>query len=87
MAFKMYNFHFVKDLPQIISVEQSGLNLAGLFAYLEETYGSVINREAVKDGKLAPRTRIAINGVQAFDLQVEIPEGAEVLVSRMLPGG
>ena len=87
MAFKMYNFNFSKDLPKIIMIDKTGLNVSGLFDYLESEYGSEIKKAAIDNGKLAPKTRVAINGKQVYDLNDIIPDGCELLLTFMLAGG
>jgi hypothetical protein len=87
MAIKFYNFMYAQDLPKIIEIEQSEIDFITLFQYLEKEYGSVIKTQAVKDGKLAERTRLSLNGNAVYDIHTVIPDGSEVLISHMLPGG
>ncbi len=87
MPIKMYNFGYAKDLPRIIEIDKSGLDVAGLLDCLETEYGSKIKGLVVKSGEIDTRTRIAVNGNIVFKLNTPIPDGAEVLISNIMAGG
>jgi len=87
MAFKMYNFSFADDLPIKVEIDKSGIDIAEMFDYLESEHGSKIKQKAIADGKFTQRTRVTINGHQIDSIHEMIPDGSEVLVSFMLPGG
>jgi hypothetical protein len=87
MAFKLYNFGLAKDLPKIIQVEQSGMTISGLFDYLETELGSNVKTLALENGMLSERSGVAINGQPQHDMDAIIPDGSQVLMLYLMPGG
>jgi hypothetical protein len=87
LAFKIYNFNFVKDLPQSFVIDASGMTIAEMFDYLETEYGSKIKDTALENAELGERTRITVAGKPVYDIKEVIPDDSNVMISFMLAGG
>ena len=87
MPIKVYNFGYIRDLPKVFDADVSDISLADMIDYLENELNSSLKQTLLNDGKLAERARISINGNPVHSLEAVIPDGSQLMLSLMLPGG
>ena len=87
MSVKIYNFSFVRDLPEMFETDAGGMSVGSLFDHLESEYSSEIKKTMLTDGKPAESYRILLNGSIISDLDTPIPDESKIFLSMVVLGG